>query len=146
MTEEQPSSDELVPGDRPVSEAERTELAEEASEPLEEPQAPARFSPYSIAAFVVSLYSLSQSQVAFSAFAQLSFRTSIVAAIPVGLAAIGLWLAAQADEEIFVSDGRFGGVGFARAARVIAAFTLVFVALVFFVSRFTENTGGINFG
>ena len=151
MTEEQqpeqePIAETQVPEASEVSEAERTELAAEASQRLEEPERALRLSPFAIAALVVSLFGLSQAtQVVFASLGQLSIRTAMVAVVPLALSIVGLWLAARGDEEIFVSEGRFGGVGFCRAARVISVFTLVFVAVNLVLNLVTESPGGLSF-
>jgi hypothetical protein len=108
----------------------------------EEPPEASRTSPFSVAAFAVSLLALFQApQNVFTAqglqssqFVRYILPTFIV---PVGAAVAALYLAYRASEEVFV--GRLGGVGFIHAARVIATFVLIVViaasVLVLFFSE-----------
>jgi hypothetical protein len=103
---------------------------EEASPRIEESARALRVSPYSIAAFVVSLLGLWQVPTStFFLFGELDFRNAIGGGVPTATAVAALWLVGKAEEEIFVSGGEFGGVGFVRAARVVAFITLIAVAL-----------------
>jgi hypothetical protein len=89
-----------------------------------------RLSPYSIAAFVVSVLSLWMvPQSSFFFLGDPSFRGVFGALGPAGSGVIALWLSGRAEEEIFVAEGALGGVGFCRAARVVALLTLVLIGL-----------------
>ena len=85
-----------------------------------------RVSPYSIAAFAVSvvgLWLVPQSSFFFFG-GQLGWETIFAAAVPAATAGVALWLTGRAEEEIYLADGRFGGAGFCRAARVVAFLTI----------------------
>jgi hypothetical protein len=131
---DEPDFDELDPADH-RSEDDGSE--DEFWEPLQlEPEAATRNSPYAIAALVAGVLSalpLIQGYVNvgayFPAFEPLDTKAIIriiAGVLPAfAIAAAAYWLAGRADEEIYVSEGRLGGVGFVRAARVTAAIAVV---------------------
>jgi hypothetical protein len=105
----------------------------------EEPLEATRLSPYSVAAFAVSLLALFQApQNIFSIGAQAIPLSQLLRFVlptlllPVGASIAGLYLAWRGEEEIFVSEGKLGGVGLYRAARIVSAIvlTIIVVALV----------------
>ena len=87
-----------------------------------EPLSADRMSPYAIGAFVTALLGLFASQQSSFPFGPFeNFFWFAVPSLPTLVAAvIALWLVARAREEIRLSDGRLGGVGLYRAARIIA--------------------------
>jgi hypothetical protein len=112
----------------------------------EEPAEATRVSPYSAAGFAVSLLSLFQAPQNIFLSAQqpvqvmqfLKFLLPTLA-VPVGGALVALFLAARGEEEIFVNDGRLGGVGYFKAARIISigvlVLSLIAVIVVLFLSE-----------
>lgn len=115
---------------------------EDDDEAEEEPAGASRLSPHAVAAFAVSLMALFQApQNVFQAqglqSAQFLRYVLPTFAVPVGAALASLWLAFRADEEIFMSDGKLGGIGYYRAARVVSILVLAiaiaaFVTIMFF--------------
>ncbi len=96
-----------------------------------EPDGSTRNSPYAIAALVVatlSAFPSLQGLVNFGFFPDFGpvdvtriVRVAVGLLPTIGLAAAAWWLAGRADEEIYDAEGRLGGVGYARAARLVAA-------------------------
>jgi hypothetical protein len=65
---------------------------------------------------------------------------TVVGLVPViAFAAAAFWLAGRADEEIYVAEGRLGGVGYTRAARVIAAISAIGLSGVITVHMFVRS-------
>lgn len=102
----------------------------------EEPLEATRNSPYSVAAFAVSLLALFQApQNIFGAAGQSLTIDQLLRLVmpsllmPVSASVVALWLSFRGEEEIFVAGGRFGGVGLYRAARVISIVVLAIVVL-----------------
>jgi hypothetical protein len=112
---------------------EEDEPEEELWEPHRlEPEGATRNSPHAIAALVaavLSAFPLVQGYANFGAYFPdfgpvdvTRIARVMIGLLPtIGFAVAAWWLAGRADEEIYVAEGRLGGVGYARAARVIAA-------------------------
>lgn len=102
---------------------------------LEEPEDSARLSPYAIAAFGVGILGLWLSpQSLFPPFEALEVRVVFLGWLPQALPAlaasgVALWAARKAEEEIFLSEARFGGVGLYRTGRVLAIVTIAVIVL-----------------
>lgn len=105
---------------------------------VEEPSGPARLSPYAIAALVVSALGLwMTTQVFFPPAPTFSWRLAVLGWLPQALPSIAasivaLVIATRAEGEVLLSEGRLGGVGFYRTARLIAFATLAILVLSFF--------------
>ena len=113
---------------------------------LSEPLDAVRLSPYAVAGFVVSLLGFYLSDRAiFAFFEPIAWERLPLGLIPVAAAIVALWLTAKAAEEIYVSDGALGGVGYVRGARAVAIVTLALAAASVVLSVLTANPDWINF-
>jgi hypothetical protein len=118
-------------------ESSQTQSAEsegEATNLRDEPREAMRSSPHAIAAFVLSVVSLWRVPVSLGPRLTESWAemvSTIVGAVglPIATAAVSFWLASRVLNEIASSDGRLGGVGYARAARAVAVISTV-IAIV----------------
>jgi hypothetical protein len=105
---------------------ENEELNEEDEPSLEEPYEASRLSPHAVACFIVGLLGLYMTPSGgFGFYGGGSWRVIPSAFVPLAIAAVTLWLAGRAAEEIYVADGRFGGVGFLRAGRALGIVTII---------------------
>jgi len=109
----------------------------------EEPLEARRLSPYSVAAFAVSLLALFQApQNIFSIGAQAIPLSQLLRFVlptlllPVGASIAGLYLAWRGEEEIFVAEGKLGGVGLYRAARIVSAIVLLIIVVALVILFF----------
>lgn len=130
MTDEPQSEDVELPSEEGDDE-------EDSDEPVSrEPETAVRNSPNAIAAMVVgalSVLPLAQGYFTSAAFypdfgpvtTEMIVRV-VAASLPtIALGAAAFWLADRGDEEIYAANGRFGGVAFCTAARVIAVISIV---------------------
>lgn len=115
---------------------------EEIEEPgLVEDPSYLRVSAYAIASFVLSLVAVSRVPGGLTRLfvvqapqsRLLVIADAVVAyfAVPVVSAAVAIFLAGRGEDEIVLSAGRIGGLGFCRTARAIAYAALVLCTVVF---------------
>jgi hypothetical protein len=123
----------------------RSDAADDDDDSDDEPLDAKRTSPHSAAAFALSLLALFQApQNVFTAqgiqssqFVRFILPTF---AIPVLASIVALWLAFRGEQEIFMSEGKLGGVGYYKAARAIALGVLVIAAAaIILVLFFTDQ-------
>jgi hypothetical protein len=91
----------------------------------DEPREATRSSPHAVAAFALSLVSLWRVPVSLGPRLTESWAETVativgVVGLPIATAVVSFWLASRALSEIGSSNGRLGGVGYARAARAVA--------------------------
>jgi hypothetical protein len=107
---------------------------------LAEPLGAVRLSPYAVSAFVFaalggwglsSLISIAVNVVSFGGpnTSREFIRALAPLMAPLALGGIALWLSYRGEDEIIASDGKLGGVGFARSARVVAMVVIVIASL-----------------
>ncbi len=117
---------------------------------LVEPTGVTRISPYAIASLVVvgiAAYASTSTMANLLFQASLApnavdvFRLFLPAVFPIALASVSLWLAARAEDEIFLEPRGFGGVGFYRAARILAMILITLIVLSIVAAFLFASTG-----
>ena len=115
---------------------------------LSEPPRATRISPYAIAALVVATVGTLRvpAEIALMSFRDGQDIARLVSALilPIGIIALTFWLARMAEDEIFSSEGVFGGVGFFRAARFLAVVEAVTVLVSLAMTLWTRNQASFN--
>jgi hypothetical protein len=115
---------------------------------LVEPLTAARSSPHSIASLIVAALALYGAPRYFFPVPLLSASAAELASSLVGiatelaLAIVALWLARAADDEIADSDGRLGGVGFAKTGRILAVIAIAAAVVSLGLQFVPERAGG----
>ena len=138
------------------------ETVEDTDGAIEEPATAPRSTPYAIAAFVVALVGIAPVGTSgtfgffplflpgFPVDARVVASMLLSAVLPIGTAIIALWLASRAEKDVVRANGTLGGVGFFKAARVIAYLSLtvlvITVASHLLLRQEEERFDDLNYG
>jgi len=132
-------TDELQPRPEPEPLPDETpvETLDEDDEEFElvEPPNATRLSPYAISSLVIAVLAAFElpSAIAYLGFISIGSGGVVRVVAPsiaaVAFAGLAMWLAARAEDEIFVEERAFGGVGLYRAARILSIMVIIILVL-----------------